>query len=102
MYYDLIIVGLIIIWIIFFCRKFSNFVYLIAVVDIFLRILTFIKLHIGLPDVSALISKYVPESIPSIITKYTNGVLSLIILWIYVFIMICFLFYTARILWKKR
>ncbi len=102
MYYDLIIIGLIVIWVIFFCRKFSNFVYLLATSDILLRILTFIKIHISLPDVSSLISKYVPESIPYIISKYTNGILEEIILWLYLFIMICFLVYTAKILWRKR
>ena len=44
-----------------FFKRFSSFVFLIAIIDIFLRILTFIKNNIGLKDVAYLIGKYFPE-----------------------------------------
>lgn len=102
MYYDLIILLIIVLGIIFFCRKFKNFVYLIAVVDIFLRIITFIKENICLPNIKNILSKYLPDNIPSLIYKYTNGIVSDIIIWIYIFIAICFLGYTIKILWRRK
>lgn len=102
MYFDLIVLVIIILGIIFFCRKFRNFVYLIAVVDIFLRILTFIKNNLGIPEISSIIAKYLPENLPALINKYTNGVLAELIIWAYVIIMIFFLCYTVKILWKRK
>ena len=102
MYYDLIILLIIVLGIIFFCRKFKNFVYLIAVVDIFLRIITFIKNNIGLIDVKNILDKYLPDNLPSLVYRYTNGIVSDIIMWIYLFIFICFLCYTVKILWRRK
>ena len=73
-----------------------------AIVDILLRILTFIKNNIGLPDVSALIGKYVPESIPAIISKYTDGIPNTILQWVFLIIMIIFEAYIIKFFWKKK
>jgi len=85
-----------------FFRRLDSSIYFIASVDIFLRILTFIKNNLGISEISSFISKYFPESIPGVIYKYTDGILSTVLMWIYVAMFALFLFYTARILWKKR
>ena len=85
-----------------FFRKLDSSVYYIASLDIFFRILTFIKNNLGSKEVSTFISKYFPESIPGVIDKYTDGVLCTILMWIYVAMFALFLFYTVKILWKKR
>ena len=85
-----------------FLRKFSSFVYFIAILEILLRILTFIKNNIGLSDVSSLIGKYVPSSIPALIDKYTDGTISILLHWAFVIIIGIFLGYTIRIFWKKK
>lgn len=79
-------------------RELDSSVYYIASVDIFFRILTFIRDNLKIEE----IRKYFPESIPSIIYKYTDGVFSDILIWIYVIMFGIFLFYTVKILWKKR
>ena len=66
MYIDLIVLIVLILLVIMFFKRFSSFVFFVAIVDIFLRILTFIKNNMGLKDVSAIIGKYIPESIISI------------------------------------
>ena len=75
MYIDVVVLVILMIIVIMFFKRFSSFVFFMAIVDILLRILTFIKNNIGLPDVSALIGKYIPASIPAIIDKYCNGII---------------------------
>ncbi len=102
MYFDLIIfVALVLIVIIAF-RRLSSFIYIVVIFDILLRILTFIKNNIGLPDISSLISKYVPESIPAMINHYTGNPINIILLWALCIIYIIFLTYIIKIFWKKK
>lgn len=102
MYWDLVVFIVLALLVIYFFRKFDSFVYFVAIFDILLRILTFIKYNIGLNDVKGLIDKYIPESIPSIIHKYINGLPASIIVWCYVIIMIIFEFYIIKYFWKKK
>lgn len=102
MYIDLIILIVLILVVFFFFRKFSSIVYFIAIVEILLRILTFFKNNIPLPDVSALINKYIPESISAIIGNYFDGVLYTILVWLFVIVMIIFESYIIRTFWKKK
>lgn len=100
--FDVVLLIILIIAGICFFRKLDNSVTFIAALDIFFRILNYIKNNISLDEVSNFIGKYFPESIPSIINKYTDGILSTILMWVYVAVFALFLFYTVRMLWKKR
>lgn len=102
MYIDLVVLIILILVVVMFFKRFSSFVFFMAIIDIFLRILTFIKNNIGLADVSALIGKYLPESIFHIIDKYTSGIVTLILEWAFVIIMIIFLSYIIKIFLKKK
>ena len=105
MYIDLIILIIAIILVLTFMRRFSSFVLFVAIFDMFLRILSFIKYHIGLDDIAAVIGKYLPESVLHIIDKYTGSVpfLCALLEWGYVFIMCVFLVYTFRwFIYKKK
>ncbi len=102
MYIDLIVLIVLMVIVVMFFKRFSSFVFFMAIVDIFLRILTFIKLNIPLKDVSTLIDKYIPESIFGIIDKYSSYPISLILKWIFVIIMCIFLGYIVRIFIKKK
>ena len=102
MYIDLIVLIALIIVVIMFFKRFSSFVFLMAIIDISLRILTFIKNNIGLKDVSALIGKYIPSSIFSIIDKYSNGSVNILLKWAFVIIMCIFLSYIIKIFIKKK
>ena len=99
---DLAILIVLMAVVIFFFKRFDSFIYFIAVVDIFLRILTFIKIHVPVPELKALIGRYFPESIPAIIKKYTSGIVNTIFIWVYAIIFMIFLFYTARIFFRKK
>ena len=75
-----------------------------AIVDITLRILAFIKNNIGLKDVAHVIGKYLPESVFDIINKYTGNMptVCMILKWCFVIIMCFFLSYIIKIFIKKR
>lgn len=100
--FDLLILIVLIVAGVCFFRKFSSSVYFIASLDIFFRILTFIKNNLNISEISSFISEYFPESIPGVIQKYTDGILTDALMWVYVGLFIVFLFYTVRILWNKR
>lgn len=86
----------------FFKRTFSGFVYAVGAVDIFLRLLAFLKIKLLSGEISAFINSYLPESIPSLINKYTNGGFNTFLIWVYVGIMVVFEFYIIRTFIKKR
>ena len=104
MYIDLIVLIVLILVVVMFFKRFSSFVFFMAIVDIFLRILTFVKNNIGLPDVAALINKYIPESIIAIIDNYTSTIpiLNEILRWAFVIIMMIFLSYIVKIFINKK
>lgn len=101
MYIDVIILLILLVAVIFIFRKFSSFVYAVAIIDIFLRILTFVRDN-SVPELHNLIAKYFPESIPAIMDTYTNGILFKVLMWIYVGIFIVFLFYITKYFIHKR
>ena len=104
MYIDLIILIILLILVIMFFKRFSSFVFFIAIVDIFLRIITFIKNNIGLKDIKHILNKYLPENIFQIIDKYTKSstIINTILKWSFVIIMIIFLYYIIKIFMKKK
>lgn len=99
---DLAILIVLMAVVIFFFKRFDSFIYFVAIVDIFLRILTFIKVHVSVPELQALIGRYFPESVSAIINKYTNGIVNTIFIWVYAVIFMIFLFYTVRIFLRKK
>jgi branched-subunit amino acid transport protein AzlD len=104
MYIDLIVLVVLLLVVIMFFKRFSSFVFFIAIVDIFLRILAFIKNNIGLKDVAQIIGKYLPESVIDIIVKYTASIplLCTILKWCFVGIMAIFLVYITKIFIHKK
>lgn len=99
---DLIIVLIIIGLIVFFFRRFSSFIYAFAIIDIFLRIMTFLKDQLTKGDLRATLSRYIPASIPSILSKYSEGLLFTILLWLCVIAYIIFLTYLIKTFFRKK
>lgn len=102
MYIDVIVIVILLAVLFFFFRRFSSVVYGIAIIDIFLRILTFVKNNSGVPELKTLIDTYFPESIAAIIGKYSSDMIYSILMWIYVVIFAIFLGYTIQYFVKKR
>lgn len=102
MYVDLIVLVILLLVVIMYFRRFSSFVYFVAIVDILLRILTFIKNNIPLQDVASLIDKYIPASILSILSEYTSDIVYQILAWAFIVIMIIFESYIIKFFIKKK
>ena len=98
MYIDLIILLVLLIAVIVVFRRFSSFVYAMAIVDIFLRIMYFLRVKVPLKE----LEKIFPSNITEILDKYTDGVLLDVLLWVYVFIYACFLVYIVNYFIHKR
>lgn len=86
----------------FFKRTFSGFIYAVGMVDIFLRILAFLKSQILGGEALKFVNRWFPESIPAIIERYTDGVLTTVLFWVYVVIMIIFEVYIIKGFIKKK
>ena len=86
----------------FLKRTFSGFVYSVAMVDIFLRIMAYLKVHLFSGELARFFINYVPNSIPAIISKYTSSTLELVLMWVYVGIMIVFECYVIRTFFHKK
>lgn len=101
MYIDLGVIIVLLIIVIVLFRRFSSFVYAVAIIDIFLRIMTFVKYN-SVPELKSLIGKYLPESIGAVISRYSSGVFNTVLMWIYVIIFIIFLAYVTSYFIKKK
>lgn len=99
---DLVILVVLIAIVVAIFKKFSSFVYFIAIIDIFLRILTFIKIQLGIPELTSFFNKYFPVSVPGIINSYSNGIFNTILTWGYIVIFVIFEFYIIRTFFKKK
>ena len=86
----------------FFKRTFSGFIYAVGMVDIFLRILAFLKTQLLGGEALAFVNRWFPASIPAIISKYTDGAFTTVLFWIYIIIMIIFEVYIIKGFIKKR
>ena len=104
MYIDLIVLVILIILVVYFIRNFSSVVYLLCAMDILYRLLHFISENTNVPELSALIDKYIPVSLLGMFGNYvgTEGILFIIIKWI-IFILYCiFLFFIVRTIVKRK
>ncbi len=98
MYIDLVVVVLILLLVILLFRRFSSFVYAMAIIDIFLRLMYFLRIKVPLKELGNIF----PDDIPAIFEKYTNGVVLDILLWIYAFVYACFLVYIVNYFLHKK
>ena len=98
-----VIVLFIIIILVFFVKKtFSGFIYSVGMIDIFLRLITFLNTNLFGGELRKFISDYIPGSLIEMINSYTNGILATILIWIYVKIMIIFEFYIIKSFFHKK
>lgn len=99
---DLVILIILLLLVVIVFKRFSNFVYCMVIIDLFLRILTWICAHIGIVELSNFIARYIPESIPAILAKYSNGIFYTVLIWGYIIIYIIFEVYIFRTFLKKK
>ncbi len=102
MYIDVIALAIILVLVILFFKRFSSFVFSIAIIDIFLRIIAFIKYNLPSNDFTELFKKHIPDNIFSIIDNYTKGIINTGLKWLFVITMCFFWFYIVKIFIKRK
>lgn len=101
---DAVIVSLLVVAVICYAcykRKFSVAVYGIATIDLFLRICNFIIWHYFKGSQSDFFAK-MPGSIYALIDKYLDGFFFEVLVFMYIAMAACFLFYTARSFMRSK
>ena len=104
MYIDLIVFIILLIIVIMNYNKFHSYILFIAIVDITLRLLTYLKDNLPFGKITKYISDYLPGSLLDMINKYTTnwGVINVVLRWVYIGIMVIFLYYVGKIFIKKK
>ena len=101
MYVYIIVIAVILLIVAVVYKSLSTFAYSFAIIDIFLRILAFIKYN-TVEEIKKLIGKEFPESIAAAIARYSTGTLYTILMWVYVIVYIIFLYYLIDYFIKKK
>lgn len=101
---DLIILLVLIAIVVFFFKRFSSFVYFIVIVDIFLRMITFINENLlkSIGEVYRVIHDYIPANVPSIMNAYSSGIFNTVLIWGYVAIFAIFEYYIILTFFRKK
>ncbi|MDD3187097.1 MAG: hypothetical protein PHD02_01330 [Bacilli bacterium] len=99
---EAVILVFILFFIIMFFKRFTSFVYGVAMIDILLRILDFVRYNINVKEISSFISNYFPSSILSIINRHSSGIINDILSWAFIAIMALFLYYTVKVFMRRK
>lgn len=99
------IVSVIVIFVILFIvaitsRKHSNIFLAFGLIDIFLRLINYIGNH-TIKEIADVVNKIFPNSIAAIITHYTSGTLSTILMWGYILLMVIFFIQVSKMFFKR-
>ena len=99
---DLIILLALIVIIAFFFRDYKNVVYFLGIVEIFFRIIHFIGDHLKISELNKFINDYIPQSLFTMLGKYSNGLLYEILIWLLLAIFISLEIYLINISLKEE
>lgn len=101
-YVDLVALIVLIVFVVIYSKRFQTYIFGFGMIDILFRILNIINGYIPIKEVKTIINTYIPESVPSVINKYTKGVANIGLTWIYVIIMAIFLYFIVKLFIKRK
>ena len=88
-----IIILIILILVLLFKRTFSSAIYAIVIVDIFLRLIDFLRDYIKIAGDIGNFFNSIPESLNDVIIRSTSGIFTDILLWIIFVVYVIFLYF---------
>lgn len=97
----LILIILITLVIIFF-RSVKGVIYLIGTAEVFFQLMHYFADNIGVAEISSLVSRYIPNSIFSIIDYYADGIVYTILAWLLFIIFFWFFIYLVKYLFNRK
>lgn len=98
---DLIVLIILIAFTFVFFRRIDNVIYVICIIDIFLRIVSKINSLLNISILNDIASK-LPVSILGIINNYSSGIINNILVWFYIGVYVVFLGYLIKYFFKKK
>lgn len=101
-YVDLVALVVLFVFVIIYSKRFQTYIFGFGMVDILFRILNIINGYIPIKEVRVFINTYIPESVPSVINKYTSGIFNVVLIWMYVVIMAVFLYFIVKLFIKRK
>lgn len=99
---DLIILFAILVLIIIFFRDAKSLIYGLGIIEIFLRLLAFLRDNLNIAEINKIYDKYMPRSILNIFGNYSNGLLYEILKWSLFICMVWFLIYLVKYFFKRK
>ncbi len=99
---DLIVFLVLVVLVVFLLKDIKWVTYLIGIVEIFLRLVNYIGNHLGISELESFINKYIPDSLFTILAKYSSGLFYDILSWILVLFLVWFLIYLVNALFRGR
>lgn len=99
---DLVILLLFIVIVIFLYKDVKFVVYLLAILEIFFRLMHYLGDNLPFININPFVNKYIPVSMLSVVEKYTNGVVCDLVSWIVIIGFIAFLFYITEYFFRKK
>lgn len=97
----IIILGLIII-VAFFYKDFKKVVYFISLTEILFRLVNYIGNHIHIKEIANFVNKNIPSSLINVISKYADGLLYDILIWVLVLLFCFFEYYLIKLFIKRK
>lgn len=101
-YVDLVTLAVLLVIVVIYSKRFQTYIFGFGMIDILFRILNIINGFIPIKEIKTFISTYIPESVPSVINKYTKGIVNTVLIWIYVIIMAVFLYFIVKLFIKRK
>ena len=87
--------------VVIFYKSFYSFVYFTVIVDIFLRVVTYLKSDLLRTDAFSFLN-YIPDSVVAIIESFDAGIFTEILIFIYAVIYIIFLIFIIKKFVQKK
>lgn len=101
-YVDLVALIVLIVIVAIYSKRFQTYIFGFGMIDILFRILNIINGFIPIKEIRTFINTYIPESVPSVINKYTNEIFNTVLIWVYVVIMAIFLYFIVKLFIKRK
>ena len=99
---EAVIILILIAIVIFVYKDYHFIVYLLGTLEIFFRLIHYIGDHISFIKINPFVNKYIPTSLFDVVSKYTSGVIEIILSWILVAGFVLLLIYLIKYLFKIK
>ena len=99
---DLIVILIFIVLVIVWRRDFKCFVYTFGAIEIFFRLMHFIKETFNIKELTRLVNTYIPTTILDVFEKYSAGLLFDILKIVYIGFIGLLVFYLVKYIIKRK